>query len=132
VETLTFESERRTQLLDVTAEVSEAVRGRDGAAVLIFVPHTTAGLLIQASGEGARRVAADIELAMEKLVDENWGYSHIDEGDRNPWAHARAALTTSTLVIPLEDRRLALSERQGIFICEFDGPRKRKLHLTIL
>jgi thiamine phosphate synthase YjbQ (UPF0047 family) len=84
VETLTFESERRTQPLDVTAEVRRTVQGQYGAAVLLFVPHTTAGLLIQASGEGARRVAADIELAMEELVDENWAYSHIDEGDRNP------------------------------------------------
>jgi thiamine phosphate synthase YjbQ (UPF0047 family) len=70
VETLTFESERRTQPLDVTAEVRRTVQGQYGAAVLLFVPHTTAGLLIQASGEGARRVAADIELAMEELVHE--------------------------------------------------------------
>jgi secondary thiamine-phosphate synthase enzyme len=132
VETLTFESKRRIEFLDVTPQVREAVEGPHGAAALLFVPHTTAGLVLQASGEGASRVATDLELAMKELVNEEWAYSHIDEGDQNPWAHVRAALTASSLVIPLEDGLLGLSDLQAIFLCEFDGPRTRTLHVTIL
>jgi secondary thiamine-phosphate synthase enzyme len=88
--------------------------------------------VIQATGGGADRVASDIELAMEQLVDEHWNYQHADEGDQNPWAHVRAALTASSLIIPLDNGDIGLSDLQAIFICEFDGPRKRELHLTIL
>jgi secondary thiamine-phosphate synthase enzyme len=132
VKVLTIESERRTQLVDVTAQVQRAVNGGPGTAVLLFVPHTTAGLVIQASGSGASRVATDIEHAMEQLVDEGWNYEHVHEGDRNPWAHVRAALTASSLTIPIEDGQLGLSQLQSIFLCEFDGPRERELHLTFL
>jgi secondary thiamine-phosphate synthase enzyme len=132
VETLSFQSERRTQLLDVTELVAQAVEGRAGRAVLLFVPHTTAGIILQARGPGASRVATDVEHAMGQLVSEDWQYEHVREGDRNPWAHVRAALTASSLTIPLEDGRLGLSELQGIFFCEVDGPRARELHVTLL
>jgi secondary thiamine-phosphate synthase enzyme len=132
VEVLSLESERRTQLLDVTAQVRGAIKGNSGAAVLLFVPHTTAGVVIQASGVGATGVAADIERAMEQLVDEEWDSEHIHEGDRNPSAHIRAALTAASLTIPINRGQLGLSELQTIFFCEFDGPRQRELHLTIL
>jgi secondary thiamine-phosphate synthase enzyme len=125
-------SERRTQLIDITDVVHEAVAGRDGSAVLLFVPHTTAGLLVQAHGEDAVHVAADIELALERLVGEDPDYRHLAEGDRNPWAHIRAALTASSLTIPLVEHRLALSELQSIFFCEFDGPRERRVVVTVV
>ena len=130
--TLTFRTERRTQLLDVTERVREAAEGEAARAVVLFVPHTTAGLLVQASGVGASRVSSDIEAAMERLVDEAWSYEHVHEGDRNPWAHVRAALNASSLTIPLEDGKLALADLQAIFLCEFDGPRERTIRVTLL
>ena len=72
MQTVVVQTERRTQLLDVTGRVREAVRAEPGRAVVIFVPHTTAGIVLQASGEGATAVAADIEQALERLVDESW------------------------------------------------------------
>jgi secondary thiamine-phosphate synthase enzyme len=132
METLTVETTRRTELVDITEDVERAVRGQTGHAVLVFVPHTTAGLLIQASGAGARRVAGDIEAAMEQLVSEGWDYEHVYEGDRNPWAHVRATLTASSVTIPLDDGRLALADLQAIFFCEFDGPRERTISLTVI
>jgi len=112
------------------ASVREAVRGEDGRAVVIFVPHTTAGLVLQASGEGASAVAGDIERALERLVDESARWEHTEEGDRNPWAHVRAALTASSITVPLKDGDLALGDLQTIFFCEFDGPRERRIHIT--
>jgi secondary thiamine-phosphate synthase enzyme len=97
---------------------------------VIFVPHTTAGIVVQASGAGATTVAADVEAALERLVDEGWSWKHTAEGDRNPWAHVRAALTGSSVAIPLEAGELALGDLQTIFLCEFDGPRERTVFVT--
>lgn len=130
--TLTVETERPTQLVDVTPEVRRLVNGSPGSLVTLFVPHTTAGIVIQAGGEGALAVARDVERAMERIVAESWDWEHIDEGDRNPWSHARAALTASSVSIPLDAGELALGPLQTIFLCEFDGPRRRTLRLTIL
>ena len=131
MQTLTVATERRTQLLDVTAEVAAAVDGSDGALVTLFVPHTTAGIVLQAAGPGASAVATDVEAAFERLVDEGWPWDHVHEGDRNPWSHVRTALTASSLAIPLEDGKLALGGHQAVFLAEFDGPRERTIHVVV-
>jgi secondary thiamine-phosphate synthase enzyme len=129
--TLVLRTERRTQLVDITAEVRQAVEGQSGQAGVVFVPHTTAGVVLQASGESAMTVAADLEAALERLVEEGWNWKHTGEGDRNPWAHVRSALTGSSVTIPLEDGKLVLGDLQTIFCCEFDGPRERKVYLSV-
>ena len=128
---LSLETERKTQLVDVTSAVREAVAGATGELATLFVPHTTAGIAIQASGEGAGFVAADLEAAFERIVDETWSWRHTAEGDRNPWSHVRSALTGSSVTIPLVDGALALGDLQAIFFCEFDGPRRRTLYVTV-
>jgi secondary thiamine-phosphate synthase enzyme len=132
VKKLTLQTERKTQLLDVTARVREVVSNEAGQAVVLFVPHTTAGVVLQASGEGAALVTADLETAFERIVDEGWPWRHVGEGDRNPWSHARSALTASSVTIPLDDGEPALGEFQTIFFCEFDGPRSRQLYVTVI
>ena len=129
--TLEVHTERKTQLVDVTAQIRAAVAGASGQLVTVFVPHTTAGVVVQASGEGATEVAADIEAAMERLVVEGWPWRHTTEGDRNPWSHVRAVLTASSLTLPLIDGDLGLGNLQSIFLCEFDGPRARNINVVI-
>jgi secondary thiamine-phosphate synthase enzyme len=131
MESLTVATERRTQLVDVTAEVEAAVGARDGSLVTVFVPHTTAGIVLQAAGPGASAVATDVEAALERIVDEGWPWRHVDEGDRNPWSHVRTALTASSVSIPLVDGRLALGDHQAIFLAEFDGPRERTINVVV-
>jgi secondary thiamine-phosphate synthase enzyme len=131
VRELTVATERKTQLLDVTDRVRAALQGADGSLVTLFVPHTTAGVVVQAAGPGATAVAADVEAALERLVDESWPWQHVDEGDRNPWSHVRTALTASSVSIPLEKGSLALGGHQAIFLAEFDGPRERTLLITV-
>jgi secondary thiamine-phosphate synthase enzyme len=128
---LVLHTERKTQLIDITAQVRQALAGQSGQAAVLFVPHTTAGILLQASGEGAHAVAADIEAALQRIVDEDWNWKHTGEGDQNPWAHVRSALTASSVTIPLEDGELALGDLQTIFFCEFDGPQERKIFVTV-
>ena len=90
---LHLETTRKTELVDVTARVREAVAGEQGSAVVLFVPHTTAGIVVQA--DAALAVARDVESALERIVDERWDWEHTqEEGDRNPWSHVRAALTS--------------------------------------
>ncbi|HEY6836622.1 MAG TPA: secondary thiamine-phosphate synthase enzyme YjbQ [Gaiellaceae bacterium] len=128
---LRIETERKTQLLDVTDRVRAALEGAEGSLVTLFVPHTTAGVVLQAAGQGATAVAPDVEAAMGRLVDETWPWQHLHEGDRNPWSHVRTALTASSVSIPFDRGRLALGAHQAVFLAEFDGPRERTLLLAV-
>ena len=121
-----LETTRRTQVVEVTAQVREALgRPTDAAAAVIYVPHTSAGVVIQESADPA--VGRDLEMAFERVVDDGWPWEHIEEGDVNPWSHARAAFIATSVVIPLDGGELALGTWQGIFFCEFDGPRTRRV-----
>jgi secondary thiamine-phosphate synthase enzyme len=131
VRTLTITTERHTQLLDITAEVRAAVAGATGAAVLVYVPHTTAGVTINEHADPM--VARDFEMALERIAPEGWGWQHIEEGEENAPSHIRAALIGPQVLIPLTNGgELALGTWQGIFFCELDGPRTRSVHVTVL
>ena len=121
---------RRTQLVDITRDVAEVVEGSGGSAVLVFVPHTTAGVTINEHADPA--VARDFEAALERMVGEDWGWQHVEEGEENAPSHVRAALMGPQVVIPLRSGRLALGTWQGIFFCELDGPRTRSVYVTVL
>ena len=128
---LKVETERRTQLLDVTDRIAALVGGLDGSLVTLFVPHTTAGILLQAAGVGASAVAHDVEASFDRIVNESWSWEHVHEGDANPWSHVRTALTASSVSIPLSGGRLALGGHQAIFLAEFDGPRERTIRAVV-
>jgi secondary thiamine-phosphate synthase enzyme len=130
VREISLSTERRTQLVEITREVQDALSGAEAAAVLVFVPHTTAGLTINEHADPA--VARDLEAAMERIVGDDWGWQHIEAGEENAPSHVRASLAGPQVVIPVENGRLALGTWQGIFFCEFDGPRNRKVYVTPL
>jgi secondary thiamine-phosphate synthase enzyme len=129
MEEIRLKTERKTQLVDITRQVQEAVS--DGSAALVYVPHTTAGVTIN---EGADPlVGEDIESALQQVVVEDWQWKHTEDPDGpNAPSHVRATLTGSQVLIPLRDGRLALGTYQGIYFCEFDGPRDRKVYVTTL
>jgi secondary thiamine-phosphate synthase enzyme len=131
VRELKISTERHTQLLDITAQVRGALDGTAGAsAVLVYVPHTTAGLTINEHADPM--VARDFEMALEHIVPEDWGWQHIEEGEENAPSHPRASLMGPHVLVPLRDGELALGTWQGIFLCEFDGPRTRSVYVTVL
>ena len=128
---LRVKTERRSQLVDITRQVEAALGDVNGAAAaLVYVPHTTAGVTINEHADPA--VARDLEAAMERMVREDWGWQHIEEGEENAPTHIRAAFMGSDVLVPIRDGRLALGTWQGIFLCEFDGPRERSVYVTAL
>jgi secondary thiamine-phosphate synthase enzyme len=131
VRELALQTERRSQLVDITELVRNAVAGERGAAVLVYVPHTTAGLTINEHADPA--VARDFERALELIVGDDWDWEHIEAGEENAPSHIRASLMGPSVVVPLDDRgSLALGTWQGIFFCEFDGPRRRSVFVSVL
>ena len=123
-------TERQSQLIDISAQVRDAVRGETGTAVLVYVPHTTAGVTINEDIDP--ELANDLEQAMEKIVEDGWNWRHDDADGPNAPSHVRASLISPEVLVPLREGRLALGRYQGIFFCEFDGPRDRKVYVTAL
>ena len=128
---ISLQTERRTQLLDITEQVEQALNGVNGAAAaLVYVPHTTAGVTINEDIDPA--LTTDLETAMEKIVEDGWNWRHDDADGPNGPSHVRSSLVGPQVLIPLTDGDLALGTYQGIFFCEFDGPRDRSVHVSVL
>jgi secondary thiamine-phosphate synthase enzyme len=111
--------------------VREAVAGESGSAVVVYVPHTTAGVTINEHADPA--VARDLEAALERIVEDSWPWQHVELGEENAPTHVRASLMGPSVVVPLrDDGSLGLGTWQGIFFCEFDGPRERSVVVNVL
>lgn len=119
-----IETRSRTQFLPVTDRVQAAVRelGIREGAVTVFVPHTTAGVTINENADPD--VVVDMAMALDRMVPWSAGYAH-DEG--NAAAHMKASLMGSSVRVMVEAGRLRLGTWQGIYFCEFDGPRTRSV-----
>jgi secondary thiamine-phosphate synthase enzyme len=126
---LALKTERRTQLLDVTAAVGQMVRdsGVHSGVCHVYVPHTTAGVIVNEAADPD--VARDIESALDRLVPKNSGYRH-SEGNSD--SHVKSALTSTSATIFVSSGKLELGRWQGVFFCEFDGPRERMLRIRIV
>ena len=124
-------TERRTQLVDITALVQDALDGSGGAsAALVYVPHTTAGVTINEGQDPD--VPRDLEHALERIVDDGWEWRHEDQDGANSPSHTRATLVSPQVLVPLDGGKLGLGRYQTIFFCEFDGPRDRKVYVSAL
>ncbi|PIU18894.1 MAG: hypothetical protein COT16_00725 [Elusimicrobia bacterium CG08_land_8_20_14_0_20_44_26] len=118
-----------TELIDITSKVAGVVAGskiKEGVAV-VYVPHTTAGITINENADPS--VKRDILMELNKIIPFNDNYSHA-EG--NSAAHIKASLIGSSLTVIITGGRLLLGTWQGIYFCEFDGPRRRKVFVKIV
>src|SRR2546425_13189300 len=129
---ISLKTERKTQLLDITSKVQEALGEPDGAAAaLVYVPHTTAGVTINEHADPT--VARDFERALERMVGDDWSWEHVEDPDGpNAPSHVRTSLMSPQVLVPLRDGRLALGTWQGTLFCEFDGPRDRTVYVATL
>jgi len=126
--TIMVKTKAKTELIDITAEVQQWVRSQglaDGLCML-YVPHTTAAVTINESADPS--VRSDILMVLNKVVPWETGYRHL-EG--NSPAHVKATLVGASEMIAVESGNLVLGTWQGIFFCEFDGPRTRTLSVHL-
>ncbi len=119
----------QTEFIDITRSVQEAVKKtgvKDGICI-IFIPHTTAAVTINENADPS--VSHDILMELNKIVPFKDPYHHM-EG--NSPAHIKSSLVGCSEIVFVESGRLVLGTWQGIFLCEFDGPRNRKVHVKIV
>jgi len=126
---ITIKTGKRNEFVDITQEVAELIsaQGVEEGFVILYVPHTTAGITINEHADPS--VKRDILNKLEELVPPDKGYTHM-EGNAD--SHIKATLVGNTLTIPISGGRLLLGTWQGIFFCEFDGPRTRKLIVKVV
>ncbi len=119
----------REQLVDITPHVAEAVRTtgvRHGLAH-VYCPHTTAGITINENADPD--VVTDLLAGLERLAPRSAGWRHR-EGNSD--GHLKASLIGSSATVPVEDGRMMLGTWQGIYLAEFDGPRRRRVIVTLI
>ena len=128
--TLKVRSHTREELVEFTDQVADKLResgARDGIVVL-YVQHTTAGLTVNENADAD--VPRDMLHALRTLIPQHgMGFRH---GEENSDAHIKASLTGTSVTVPFSDGKLLLGRWQGIFLCEFDGGRERKVIMTVL
>ena len=127
--TVNVKTDRHTQMKDITGQVREAVREsgvRDGIC-MVFIPHTTAAVTINENADPD--VVRDLNMELDKIVPWADGYHHM-EG--NSAAHLKSSMVGASEQIIIEDGRLVLGTWQGIYFCEYDGPRSRKAIIKII
>jgi len=119
----------QTQILDITVKVQNIIResGILNGLCCVFIPHTTAGIIINENADPS--VKQDIVMELNKIIPLNDSYSHL-EG--NSAAHIKASIVGSSVNIPIENGSLLLGNWQGICFCEFDGPRQRRFYVKII
>ena len=127
--TITIDSRQRVELIDITAQIRAAVRASgigDGLAV-VYTPHTTAAVTINENADPD--VARDLVVALNKLVPFDDNYRHA-EG--NSAAHVKSSLVGACETLLIESGAPLLGTWQGVYFCEFDGPRRRQVHVKVI
>jgi len=119
----------REEFIDITAEIVEhvAVGGIRDGAVLVFCPHTTAAITINENADPD--VQTDLVSGLARIAPRTAAWDHR-EGNSD--GHIKASLVGASELVPIEDGRLMLGTWQGIYLCEFDGPRSRLVDVTLL
>ena len=126
---LSVKTKSRTELIDITSQIAEQVKksGVTDGLCMLYVPHTTGAVTINESADPS--VRGDIQMILNQIVPWEANYKHL-EG--NSPAHVKATLVGASELLAIENGALVLGTWQGIFFCEFDGPRTRKMHVRIL
>lgn len=120
------------EIIDLTDEIEEIVKksGKKDGIVHIYVPHATAGIILNESADP--NIKIDFLKALEKIVPKHAGYLH-DRIDGNGAAHIKSSIVGSSITLPLKDGNLVIGTWQSIMFCEFDGPRRnRKIIVQII
>ena len=125
-QTLSVTSRSRSEIIDLTAQVQKVVRETvKSGFVIVYVPHTTAGVTINENADPD--VKSDFLKKLEELVPKHEPYYQHDEGNSD--SHVKTALVGNSATVLIENSKLLLGRWQGIYFCEFDGPRHREVYV---
>ena len=126
---LSVKTRERTELIDITSDINQLIQksGIDQGLCMVYVPHTTAAVTINESADPS--VKSDILMVLNQIIPWEANYRHL-EG--NSPAHIKSTLVGSSELVAIDNQRLILGTWQGIFFCEFDGPRTRKVDVRIV
>jgi len=125
---LTVRSNSREEMIDITGDVQKILKDYDDGICVLFTQHTTCGLTINENADPD--VKTDMLGHLRKLIPQNEpAFRHFEH---NSDAHIKSSLMGVSLTIPFEDGKLLLGRWQGIYLCEFDGPRERKVLAKII
>ena len=127
--TLKLQTNHKSEMIEITEDVKEAVirSGVSNGSCIVYSPHTTTGILLFENVDP--NLQRDYLAHMSRLVPKSDRYAHGGNAD----AHLKSALCGNTISIPVVDAKLMLGEWQGIFFCEFDGPREeRNVHIKVV
>ena len=129
MQTFQVRTSAQTEFIDITRSVQEAVRktGVDDGICIVYIPHTTAAVTINENADPS--VTQDLVMAFDRIVPPEGRYHHL-EG--NSPAHIKSSLLGCSQTLFVESGKLALGTWQGIFFCEFDGPRVRKVYVKVV
>jgi secondary thiamine-phosphate synthase enzyme len=129
IQTFQVRTSTQTEFIDITSSVREAVKktGVEDGICIVFIPHTTAAVTINENADPS--VVHDIVMELNKIVPFKDQYHHM-EG--NSPAHIKASLLGCSEIVFVESGKLVLGTWQGIFFCEFDGPRNRKVYVKVM
>jgi secondary thiamine-phosphate synthase enzyme len=129
MQTFEVRTSAQTEFIDITRSVQEAVEktGVEDGMCILFIPHTTAAITINENADPS--VVRDMVMELNKIVPFKDQYHHL-EG--NSPAHIKASLVGCSEMVLVESGKLVLGTWQGIFFCEFDGPRSRRVHVKVM
>lgn len=127
MKTIKVQSKQREEMIEITREISQHLPDSDGVCVL-FTQHTTCGLTINENADPD--VKSDMLLFLKNLIPQYYsGFRHFEH---NSDAHIKSSLVGSSVTVPFEQGKLLLGRWQGIYLCEFDGARERKVLMKII
>jgi len=129
MQTLTYSTKHKTQMINITEDIRESIikSGKSDGLVNIFVPHSTCGIIV--SEQVDPNLTRDIMRNLQNTVPSNISYQHTGN---NADAHIKSVFLGVSVTLPVENATLILGEWQGIFLCDFDGPRERKVYVKIV
>lgn len=129
MQSISIRTSRRNEFIDITSQVARAVSesGVTDGLVVVFTPHTTAGITINEDADPS--VVSDMLMQLEKIAPPHAGYTH---GEGNSDSHIKSSLVGCSETVIVENGRLQLGTWQGIYFCEFDGPRNRQVWVKVV
>ena len=129
MQTLIYNTKHKTQMVDITQDIKEEIikSGKSDGIINVFVPHSTCSIFI--SEHVDPNLTRDLLANLQRNIPSNIKYHHVG---KNADAHIKASIMGASITLPVENATLILGEWQGIFLCDFDGPRERKVYVKII